>query len=244
MTVAMQSARCATKAAIGRVAIHPPVGSGYGLIARPAFPSRHQPHRDRTDRGTSHQCQHHPARAFHGCDPCCSGVSQPEFPSLAQADASESPRLHGFVRAFSRRRSACRRSARTNRSRRAAHRWSWIPNRRSSSFPTKSRLRNSCSATNRRPNRRRRRKNAAGNQPVSPSPAGPAGNCCAASVRQRRRRPPACPSPAVRPARSVSLAAKRSAQSEAACACRIRGWACRSSSVDHAGGVERARGQR
>ncbi len=77
VTVTMQPARRAAKAAIGGAAIHPPVGPGHGLIARPAIPSRRQPHRDRTDRGTSHQCQHHPARAFHGCDPCCSDVSQP-----------------------------------------------------------------------------------------------------------------------------------------------------------------------
>jgi hypothetical protein len=148
----------------------------------------------------------------------------------------------------SRRRSVRRRSAQTNRSRRATrglirNRMRWWCSRMNSL--TKSRRRRSRSARNRPPNRRHWMTiRVADIRWVPPCLAPSAGSCHSASAHRRRRRPPACPSAARRHDRIASPALRRSVPSEPIFVCRIRGWVCSSWSVDHAGGVERTGGKR
>src|SRR5262249_55095389 len=65
MAVPLDAMRSDTKPS-SRAAIGPPVRSRHHFHARAAILSGREAHRDRADRGASHQCQHDAARAFHG----------------------------------------------------------------------------------------------------------------------------------------------------------------------------------
>ena len=257
VAVTMQPVRRAAEAAIGRAAVRPAVRTKDRRAPRPAILPRHQAHRHRADRCTSHQCQHHTTRAFHGWDPALrlswgtpvsitSRHGRKRKPVAFTASCSES---------ISRRRS--QRRAQTSRSRRAAPR----ANRNRMCLTMNGSMRNHCCSsccarTIRRWSRRGRcwmMNCAAGIRPYCFAGAMAtarwvvARNSGSGSAHRRRCRRQMYPSAAAQRGPSASPAAERDAAMPAprpVCACQNPCLIFRPWSVDHAGGVECAGGQR
>ena len=98
MSMTVQPMRRTAEAAIGRAAIGLPVWTDDRLVTGAAKWPRHQAHRYRAYCGTSHQCQHHTTRAFHGCNLALrlfrGNVS---FHHLAPRKQAKAGRFHGIV---------------------------------------------------------------------------------------------------------------------------------------------------
>jgi hypothetical protein len=251
--MAVQPMRRAAEAAIGRAAVRPAVRTRDRRATRPAILPWPQAHRHGAEGGASHQRQHHTTRAFHGWDPALrlswgtsvsitSRHGSKRKPVAFTASCSES---------ISRRRS--RRRAKRSRSHRAARRANRNRMCLTMNGSRRNRSSSSCCATSCRWSRHDLTKNCVTSIRYCLAGAtarrhlATARNCGSASAYRRRCRPQTYPSAAAQHGPNVSPAAERDAAMPAprpVCACRNPCLIYRPWSVDHAGGVEGAGGER